>query len=87
MEVSVGERKQWLSGIIMVVLVSFVAAVRPLSHGQTRPPPGTEKLTALFPHVAFDDELTEFYDGENVWPVDNGYAVNLVLDKLSGEEK
>ncbi|KAK8949898.1 putative xyloglucan endotransglucosylase/hydrolase protein 33 [Platanthera guangdongensis] len=83
MEVSVGEQKRWLSGIIMVVSVSFVAAVRPLSHGLTRPPPGTEKLTALFPHVAFDDEFTEFYGGENVRRVDNGSAVNLVLDKLS----
>ncbi|KAK8926433.1 putative xyloglucan endotransglucosylase/hydrolase protein 33 [Platanthera zijinensis] len=68
----------------MAVLVSFVAAVRPLSHGLTQPPPGTEKLTALFPHVAFDDEFSEFYGGENVRRVDNGSAVNLVLDKLSG---
>ncbi|KAK8956270.1 hypothetical protein KSP40_PGU000566 [Platanthera guangdongensis] len=64
----------------MVVLVSFVAAVRPLSHGLTRPPPGTEKLTALFPHVAFDDEFTEFYDGENVRRVDNGSAVVQEID-------
>ncbi|KAH0457814.1 hypothetical protein IEQ34_013129 [Dendrobium chrysotoxum] len=75
-------RKQKLLELLGMVAISYIVSARSVPHGLT--PPITTKLTELFPSFGFEDKFVDFYGGKNVQKVNNGSAVNLVLDKSSG---
>ncbi|XP_020594435.1 probable xyloglucan endotransglucosylase/hydrolase protein 33 [Phalaenopsis equestris] len=73
------QQKLWLLSKMVVCCVICAESVR---HGLT--PPSTTKLTELFPRHGYEDKFLDFYGGKNVQKVNNGSAVNLLLDKSSG---
>ncbi|KAI0502145.1 hypothetical protein KFK09_017092 [Dendrobium nobile] len=75
-------RKQKLLELLGMVAISYIVSARSVRHGLT--PPMTTNLTELFPRFGFEDKFLDFYGGKNVQKVNNGSAVNLVLDKSSG---